>query len=37
LVSHTKGRTYIDGAREQGAENFWTYEGGNGRKMEKTA
>jgi len=37
-LSHTKGRTYIEGVRKLGAEeNIWTWEGGSGGRLEKTA
>jgi hypothetical protein len=36
LVSHTKGRRHVE-IWEQGAEkNIWTYEVGNGRRLEDT-
>jgi len=38
LVSHTKRRNQIEGVWEKGSEeNTWTYEGGSGERLEKTA
>jgi hypothetical protein len=37
-LSHTKERTQTKGVWEQGAEeNIWTWEGGSGKRLEKTA
>jgi hypothetical protein len=38
LVTHTEGRTKIKDTSGKGVkENIWTYEGGNGRRLQKTA
>jgi len=37
-LSHAMGRMQIEGIWKQSAdENIWTYEGGSGRRLEKTA